>query len=212
VPQPPSPGADWPNGVNISCRVFASDKPVPISTYAEAWDPANKYSFCDARVSRIMGGEFTAAEQQGIDLAYNGTRTSVNHLYTRCANVELGINPREPMLSEHDSRSVQAALLVCPDHRYRAEGLAAAGVADEAYAARSEGREIGAGIKQVGVDVQPGQYVADSPSQGCYWEALDSAGNIIDNNYTQQSLRQEVWISPDWFSFNSSRCGWWRLQ
>ena len=45
---------------------------------------------------------------------------------------------------------------------------------------------------------------------GCYWERLDRAGNIIDNNFVSAGLRVEVNILASDFSFHSEDCGMWR--
>ena len=61
----------------------------------------------------------------------------------------------------------------------------------------------------VGVDVQPGRYKTLGPVDGCYWETLDSAGEINDNNFVNAAPQVIATIRKADFAFNSERCGPW---
>lgn len=54
----------------------------------------------------------------------------------------------------------------------------------------------------------PGTYVTHDV-EGCYWERLDNAGNIIENNFINAAPRVEVTIAASDFAFNSEGCGRW---
>lgn len=54
----------------------------------------------------------------------------------------------------------------------------------------------------------PGMYrVLDV--EDCYWERLDGAGEIIDNNFINAAPRVEATIRSSDFAFNSEGCGRW---
>ncbi|MEW1990040.1 hypothetical protein AB0365_15485, partial [Brevibacterium casei] len=63
-------------------------------------------------------------------------------------------------------------------------------------------------------DIQPGTYVAESetPFENCYWERLDSSGEIIDNNFINSGFRAEVSIKSSDYSFTAEGCGEWVKQ
>ena len=54
----------------------------------------------------------------------------------------------------------------------------------------------------------PGTYVTYGV-EGCYWERLDDAGNILDNNFINAAPRVAVTIQPPDYAFNSEGCGRW---
>jgi hypothetical protein len=63
-----------------------------------------------------------------------------------------------------------------------------------------------AGTAVPGESVRPGTYVAYDVD-GCYWERLDAAGEIIDNNFVNAAPQVQVTIRGSDFAFNSERCG-----
>ena len=54
----------------------------------------------------------------------------------------------------------------------------------------------------------PGTYVVFDV-EDCYWERLDNAGNIIDNNFVSAAPRVETTIHSSDYAFNSDDCGRW---
>jgi hypothetical protein len=54
----------------------------------------------------------------------------------------------------------------------------------------------------------PGTYVAFDV-EDCYWETLDDAGEINDNNFVSAAPRVEVTIRESDLAFNSEGCGRW---
>ena len=67
------------------------------------------------------------------------------------------------------------------------------------------------GRYRVGKEIMPGTYVSTGNEGGCYWERLNSSGDIIDNNFTNGS-RVQVTISGGDFEFNSENCNTWRIR
>ena len=80
--------------------------------------------------------------------------------------------------------------------------------------AREDGKIFNSGTYKVGADIQPGTYVAESetPFENCYWERLDSSGEIIDNNFINSGFRAEVSIKSSDYSFTAEGCGEWVKQ
>lgn len=56
--------------------------------------------------------------------------------------------------------------------------------------------------------IRPGTYVTYDV-EGCYWERLDAAGEIIDNNFISAAPRVEVTIRATDYAFNSEDCALW---
>ncbi len=58
-------------------------------------------------------------------------------------------------------------------------------------------------------EVPPGTYVAesDTPFDGCYWETLDSSGDIIDNNFVGSGFRVVANVPSGALSVEFDRCG-----
>ena len=61
----------------------------------------------------------------------------------------------------------------------------------------------------VGQNVLPGKYRTLGPVDGCYWETLDAAGEINDNNFVNAAPQVIVTIRKSDFAFNSDDCGPW---
>ncbi|CAN5143255.1 hypothetical protein BH23CHL1_BH23CHL1_15690 [soil metagenome] len=70
---------------------------------------------------------------------------------------------------------------------------------------------FGAGMQQIGVDIQPGTYRNSDSSSGCYWERLagfsGSLDEVITNKFTYG--RDVVTIQAEDVGFFSERCGTW---
>ena len=69
---------------------------------------------------------------------------------------------------------------------------------------------IGNGYSPVNgtIMIQPGTYKT-GPVSDCYWERLDSQGNIIENNMVSASQSIVVTIQPTDAAFVSKKCGSW---
>ena len=64
------------------------------------------------------------------------------------------------------------------------------------------------GSFRVGVDVPPGTYRTVVPVEGCYWETLDPAGEINDNNFVT-APQVIMTIRSNDFAVNVEDCGVW---
>lgn len=65
----------------------------------------------------------------------------------------------------------------------------------------------------VGEDIQPGTYQTLSDVEDCYWETLDAAGELNDNNFVNAAPQVQMTVRSSDFAVNvESECGIWRLQ
>lgn len=71
------------------------------------------------------------------------------------------------------------------------------------------GRLFYDGVYRVGPRIEPGTYYTLNVTN-CYWERLDSAGNIIANNFVSDAPRVEVTIYASDYAFHASGCGEWK--
>jgi hypothetical protein len=111
--------------------------------------------------------------------------------------------------SKAQVREAEEALLLCPRHP-DAPAIRSR-IADQQVVATQlrQGRAFWDGNFRVGPRVKPGTYFTTDVT-GCYWERLDSSGEIIDNNFVSKALRVEVTIAPTDFSFHAEGCQMWR--
>ena len=136
-------------------------------------------------------------------------RNQVQDGYLRCGSSQFKDSSDEDHLSS--SREIDRAMKLCPDHpeidfgKERQEAAAAA--LEEVIEQRESGVRFGGGRLQVGDEVQPGSYYIEGNITDCYWETLDSAGNIMANNFVRSAQRVEAYISPDAYTFRSQGCG-----
>jgi hypothetical protein len=64
------------------------------------------------------------------------------------------------------------------------------------------------GTFRVDQDIQPGSYRTVAAVEDCYWETLDEAGEINDNNFTT-APQVIMTVSPNDFAVNIEDCGVW---
>lgn len=123
--------------------------------------------------------------------------TSIPEMYTRPA----------ADLSAGQIREIQGWLMLCPENLPVA---ALQGAIDHSIAVQQErdaGTRVFAGTFVVGQDIQPGTYVVEQASPGCYWERTDASGEIIDNNFVTGATRVQVTIRSTDYSFTNQGCG-----
>ena len=65
------------------------------------------------------------------------------------------------------------------------------------------------GSYTVGIDAFPGKYRTTEAVEGCYWETLDEAGEINDNNFVTAAPQVIMTIRPADFAVNLADCGLW---
>lgn len=201
---------------------YPPDKHVSASL-RPAWQIAEED--CDARVvGRLDDSEKTALDKAG--LASNDKRT-VERWYGICAQSGMDawnqlddpdMRPVEQDEVYEEAEELRDMLRLCPDHpdgdtipAYLSKAL------DEDYQDYlAQPPSFDDGIYLVGDEVEPGTYVSEgavSSATGCYWERTDSpSGNIIDNYFSQSSLRRSVTISTGDYSFSTQGCGEWVKQ
>lgn len=186
-------------------------KRIKFSDYRAVWASSAALIGCD---DAGMSGKFLTDQQTAALTAAYGHQnvSSLGTLYAICASIHFSSYGKLPSYSNAQIPEVQAALSLCPDQPAASDIQAKLDASTQIEADRVAGTRFGGGIRQVGVNLQPGTYVSEGSITNCYWEKLDSAGNIIENNFLGSALRVEVYIDPSDFSFSSSSCGEWVRQ
>ncbi|TFD74615.1 hypothetical protein E3T54_13655 [Cryobacterium sp. Sr8] len=201
---------DW----SIRC-LDANGVGTVFSTFRDAWASPVEFGSC-VPVSR-SGDVFTAVQLAAIASKAVATEDDLGDLYAMCADVDLDVIAEDTWANASDI-APKGAMTICPDNpkalavkaRFASEEKAAA--ADRKAASdEAAGIVFGAGVRTVGKDLQPGVYIAVNVSN-CYWERLDSAGEIHDNNFIMGAPRVEVTVRSSDYAFNSTGCGQWRRQ
>jgi len=106
-------------------------------------------------------------------------------------------------INENQRIEAAGALMLCPDHPSAAT-MANGSVEQQE---RTNGTRFGSGVFEVNSRIQPGTYRAAGAIQNCYWERLDSAGEIIDNNFVSAATQVEITIQASDFSVHFDGCG-----
>lgn len=217
-------------GVEITCTNEDSEVTGEgFTTDEEVWDELSveERGSCRAEWAHEDQGkavelhDYTDTESEALDVA-NLENEALPDLYASCAATELGKSEHASSIrddavyisSDQDRAEVDGAFVLCPDHPEREtveQGMAEAADSAEQH---EQGERFRGGAHRVAEDIEPGTYVVeeDEGFDGCYWERLDSAGNIIDNNFIGEGFRAEVTIQPSDYSFSSSGCGEWVKQ
>lgn len=215
-----SPGQD----ITIECHDSESEVFNNFSTPEEAWDsPREERESCGASYNSqddLTDDSFfnkytlTDKEHEAVDTAGYDEMKSVDTLYSICAEADMGDLEQYLPWSSSQIDEVNGALVLCPDHPDRKTVVERMAEGQEEEEARDRGEIFNDGTYKVGDDIQPGTYVAetDDAFDGCYWERLDSAGEIIDNNFVNSGFRVEVTISSSDYSFSAEHCGEWKKQ
>lgn len=218
--EPLSPGED----LTIECHDAESEMFSNFSTPDEAWEaPREDRVSCGSSYnaqgdlwddSYFESYVLTSREEQAIKTAKYEESSSIDTLYSICAEADLGDFEHTKPWSAGQIAEVEGALVLCPDHpdRTTVEKRMEKGQKEEE--ARDRGEIFNDGTYRVGDDVKAGTYVVESdvPFEGCYWERLDASGEIIENNFVNGGFRVEVTISSSDYSFSAERCGEWRKQ
>jgi hypothetical protein len=185
--------------------VDATRYPDPDKRHAASPSPSVTFTLTEKKVP----------EADGLDPNSPASASSLETMHKLCKEPRLGYTSKDVPWSESQRKGVEANLILCPDHPDRAEVEAEMKGGDETDAEKSQGLTIEPGTHKVGDQITPGTFVTESkndkPFQKCYWERLDSAGNIIDNNFITSAFRAEVTIDPSDYSFNSTGCGQWTM-
>lgn len=148
-------------------------------------------------------------EQELWDAERRPGRYTLRIPYEQCVEHGTPWTMNEWPVSAQQIPEARAALTLCPKHPDAAAIRARIGDQEQLEVDRQEGRAFSDGNFRVGKRIEPGTYYT-TRVKNCYWERLDAAGNIIDNNFLPSALRVEVYISASDFSFHSDGCGEWR--
>lgn len=219
TPDSVSPGDD----LEITCRDGRSQNPVELSSFEEAWnldlDERVRCSVAFGAAS-ATGHELSDLEMEALEVA-EYSEGSLDLLYGQCARSHLGDHDERIPYTEGQVAETHGALVLCPDHPERDEVESRIAAVEERHAdlddmraGIEDGSLIEGGLHRVGEGIEPGVYVAESDEgfEGCYWERLDSAGNIIANNFVREGFRAEVEVQATDYSFSSSSCGMWERE
>lgn len=207
--------------MGINCMIRDDEEPQPLESFEEAWEQhtveerelCRWYSPNDPDEPSLSFNEYelTEVEQEAIDLAGYEDVSSIRTLYVICAQ------SYEDRSSSDDWVQVQAAevlgaFVLCPEHPDREIVESAVSHWIPWIEAEAWGDVYTGGTYRVNDDIPPGTYVAESVEgfNGCYWERLDTNGNIIANHFQNSGFRTQVTISSSDYSFHSSGCGAWR--
>lgn len=182
-------------------------------SYDAVWDHAeatgHPATHCEATMTN---GTMSETDLDALEVAY-GDRAktdSLGTLYGICAQTSgYGV---DFVMNDGQAAELNGALTICPDRPNADQIRANIAAMEQESAEIADGSRFGEGTKIVGQDIQAGTYVIDVSGNSCYWERLDSAGNIIDNNAIMANTRVEVTIEPTDYSFNSFGCGQWVRQ
>lgn len=172
------------------------------SNVHDAWAAGVAFTGCDAELS--TAGVYSTDETAAVAIAYpdEPLPEKVKFLWGICAQTANFYQTNGP-INENQRIEAAGALMLCPDHP--SASIMANGSVEQQE--RDSGLRFGAGVFEVGTRIQPGTYRATGDIENCYWERLDSAGEIIDNNFVSAATQVEVTVQPSDFSAHFSGCG-----
>jgi len=139
------------------------------------------------------------------------TLGDLGRLYGICAGPDFAQEAAGTLSGDSDEE-LAAALTICPDHPRAGAFRATMAAAKKLVADEAAGIVFSDGVRTVGKDIQPGVYVSIGNLSDCYWERLDSSGEILDNNFIMGAPRAQVTVRSSDFAFNSTGCGQWKRQ
>lgn len=168
----------------------------------DAWARGIAFSGCDATLS--SSGVYSTDEIAAVAVAYpeEPLTEKVKTLWGICAETANFYQKNGP-INQNQSIEAAGALMLCPDHPSAA--IMANGSQEQQE--RNSGLRFGSGVFEVHSRIQPGTYRATGDIQNCYWERLDSAGEIVDNNFVTAATQVEVTVQASDFSVHFTGCG-----
>lgn len=209
----------------FACSTVTDSKAATFANLEDVWAAGDSVQFCE--VTGLFKSTPTPAERGALDV-YKSPPSApttasdaelLGYIYKTCMRQD---GPYTVHVHAGQINEPRAALLLCPQapHAPALQAAVDAQVAlqetQEADAAEiAAGTAFPTGSYRVGVEggIPPGTYVSESDAAylSCYWERLDSTGEIIDNNFATDVYRLEVTIDSDDYSFKTDGCGTWRL-
>lgn len=201
--------------VEISCGVYPRAQ--EYASVADVWaTPPKDWGSCYVAPRADIRAE-SALEKKSLEISEanwgdsipdaDARKRMLQESYSMCASKNMSLDAEELSIKSN-KESAKAAIVLCPEHPDMDSVKALMREGDNITQLKEEGRVIEPGTHKVGKDVQPGTYVAESetPMDGCYWEARDSAGEIIDNEFATSAYRMEMTIPEDAYSVMTKRC------
>ena len=195
---------DW----RISCndaKYTAHD----FATFRDVW--ASPLELVSCTPGTMTGDFYTDIQNAAVTSGASPSIDRVGTLYSVCASLSFGSYGSLASYSESQVKELTGALTICPDQPSAPLIQLKITAAAKAAADLASGAVFGSGVRRVGDNIQPGVYVSEG-SAGCYWERLDSTGEIIDNNFIMGATRAEVTVRSSDYSFNSTGCSQWRRE
>ncbi|QQO78140.1 hypothetical protein [Actinomyces sp. HMT897] len=208
----PLPTSPSQRAVDLSCQADGNySSRLFFRTLTDAWTSGHALTSCEATKAPPAGTVLLAAEEQAVKAS--GGR-ALAAMYAQCARPRLGYPDTMTSLSRPQVDEASALLLLCPDHPDAATVQTMMTQGEQDHADVAAGRLVYAGLHHVGTDIQVGTYVAESTTgfQACYWEALDPAGEILDNGFHAGAFRVEMTVPAGAYSVRVQGCGGFRLQ
>lgn len=216
LPDPVEPGFEF------RCSAGLGHDSQEFDSFEDAWelDPDDRLSCIGSwkhspESEAAAQHDYTDTELEAIETAGYDDKSSLKYLHSKCAEGYLGKDDEHNIeLGEDGLAEYEGAVALCPDHPERDEAERRVTESAEVHEQRENGERIAGGPHRVGEDMQPGTYVSedDEGFENCYWERLDSAGNIIDNNFITSGFRAEVTVAASDYSFSAEGCGEWAKQ
>ena len=183
-------------------------------SFKEAWStplPEGK-GFFDGVYCESYGPRLTPVsdiEQAFWDADRKPSKYTIPIPYEQCVEHGTKWTTKEWPVGDGQIKEAQRALMLCPRHPDAAAIRSRISDLGALDAERKQGTAFSDGNFRVGSRIKPGTYYTENV-ENCYWERLNSAGEIIDNNFVSNGLRVEVSIASSDFSFHSEGCGMWR--
>lgn len=203
-PTPTPEPMEW----GVKCRIlddgYATTAERSFTSLAAAWAAGQPWETCEAFV--VEGDTYTDVQRAAVAAAGYESMDSLDILYGLCAATG-GFYVTTGPVSENQAKEAAGMLTLCPDFPGAGTILAASAAAQQAAAERAAGIRIGGGVFDVGTDVQPGRYQSTGPVENCYWERLDAAGEVIDNNFVTATSQVQVTVDAGDFSLHLDGCG-----
>ncbi len=181
---------------------------VQLPSFEAAWAAGKPWDYCTAE--RSGGTDFTSEQIAAANAAGYTDRDHLKYIYAVCAETA-GYYVTDGPGSADQRAEVAGMLKLCPDFPSADKLREASADSIREEQERAAGTRFwGSGVYVVGKDVQPGNYATTGAVENCYWARLNSAGDILDNNFISSAARAELVLSPGDHSLEiEGGCGEW---
>ncbi|MBG0738960.1 hypothetical protein IV500_05925 [Paeniglutamicibacter antarcticus] len=189
-------------GIKYSLHCRLNNGPsVTFTDFRAAWSAP--YDSC---IADTASGTPSAEENAAGALSGGKSPDTAKYLYSLCATT--AGHYFEGTVSAGQSKEIEAALMLCPNHPKRAQLEASSGAGQSLAADRVNGKLAYTGKYLVGKDIQPGTWQSQGDKvENCYWEISDAQGNIIANNLISVAPQFTITIPATASGFTVNGCG-----